>query len=112
MVACHCTNCQRYTGSAFMTVFAVPKETVTLTGDTQVYTQSGGAFGLPLHRIFCPVCGSSLMVYRDDTQRINILAGTLDDTSFFKPTANIYCETKQAWVPLAPDMREYPASGE
>jgi hypothetical protein len=47
------------------------------------------------------------MVHRDDTDRINITAGTLDDTSFFKPTANIYCETKQSWVPLSPDMRSY-----
>jgi hypothetical protein len=50
------------------------------------------------------------MVHRHDTDRINITAGTLDDTSFFKPTANIYCETKQSWVPLATDMRSYPAS--
>jgi hypothetical protein len=52
------------------------------------------------------------MMYRDDTDRINITAGTLDDTSFFKPTANIYCEAKQDWVPLAPDMRRYVRQGE
>jgi hypothetical protein len=50
--------------------------------------------------------------YRDDNNRINIAAGTLDDTSFFKPTANIYCEMKQDWVPLAPDMRRYSHQGE
>ncbi len=52
------------------------------------------------------------MMYRDDTDRINITAGTLDDTSFFKPTANIYCETRQSWVPLAPEMRCYARQGE
>jgi hypothetical protein len=49
-------------------------------------------------------------VFRDDTNRINITAGTLDDTSFFKPTANIYYETKQ--VPLGPGMRRYSHQGE
>jgi hypothetical protein len=112
MVACHCKDCQRQTGSAFNTVFAFPKGTVTLTGDPQIYTRPGGTTGMPLHRVFCPDCGSSIMMYRDDTNRINITAGTLDDTSFFKPTANIYCETKQEWVPLAPEMRRYSLQGE
>jgi hypothetical protein len=47
-----------------------------------------------------------------DTDRINNTSGTLDDTSFFKPTANTYCETQQSWVPLASDMRFYPHLGE
>jgi hypothetical protein len=33
MVACHFKNCQRFTGSAFLTVFAFPKDMITLTGD-------------------------------------------------------------------------------
>jgi hypothetical protein len=111
MIACHCTNCQRFTGSAFMPVFAVPKGTLVMTGNAQVYTVPGGTSGLPLHRTFCSTCGSSLTVHRDDNTRINILAGTLDDPSFFNPTANIYCETKQAWVPLSPDISEYPGMG-
>jgi len=52
------------------------------------------------------------MMYRDDTGRINIAAGTLDDTNFFKPTANIYCDAKQAWVELSPEMHAYAAQGE
>jgi hypothetical protein len=82
MVACHFKNCQRFTGSAFLTVFAFPKDMITLTGDPRVYTQLGGTTGMPLHRVFCPDCGSSTMMYRDDTGRINIAAGTLDDASF------------------------------
>ena len=112
MVACHCIICQRFTGSAFMPVFAVPKGALAMTGEPHVYTEPGGTSGLPLNRTFCPTCGSSLTVYREDTTRINILAGTLDDSSFFKPTANIYCETKQSWVPLDPDMRFYERLGE
>src|ERR1700757_3016538 len=95
-----------------MTVFAVPKGTFTLTGDPHTHTRPGGTTGKPLHRVFCPDCGSSIMMYRDDTDRVNIAAGTLDDTSFFRPTANIYCETKQSWVPLAPNMLSYPQQGE
>jgi hypothetical protein len=112
MVACHCKDCQRFTGSAFNPVFAFPNGSISLTGDPKIYTQPGGTSGMPLHRVFCPDCGSSIMMYRDDTGRVNIGARTLDDTEFFKPTANIYCEMKQAWVPLDPEMRDYPTLGE
>jgi hypothetical protein len=36
-----------------------------------------------------------------------IMAGTLDDTSFVKPTANIYCGAKQGWLPLSPDIPSF-----
>lgn len=62
--------------------------------------------------MFCPDCGSAILLYREDTDRINITAGTLDDTGFFRPTANIYCETKQSWLLLSPGMRNYPLQGE
>ena len=104
MRVCHCKDCQRFTGSAFLTVVAVPKAALTIIGEPKVYTQPGGTSGLPLHRRFCPDCGSSLTVHRDDTERVALLAGTLDDTSFVKPTANIFCEAKQAWVPLPPGI--------
>ena len=110
MRACHCKNCQRFTGSAFLTAVAVPAASITFTGDPKVYTHPGGTTGLPLHRRFCPECGSSLTVHRNDTGRLMIMAGTLDDTSFVKPTANIYCESKQAWVPLSPDIPGFPCS--
>jgi hypothetical protein len=89
---------------------AFPKDSITFTGDPKIYTRPGGTSGLPLHRHFCPECGSSLAVHRDDTGRIMIMAGTLDDTSFVKPTANIYCATKQAWLPLSPDIPSFPGA--
>ena len=102
MVTCHCTDCQRFTGSAFFPVFAVPNGAISVTGDPRTYTQPGGTTGLPLHRVFCPDCGSPIMMYREDTGRINISAGTLDDADFFKPTAHIYCETRQSWLCYGP----------
>jgi hypothetical protein len=107
MRACHCKDCQRFTGSAFLTAVAVPDASIVISGEPKIYTQPGGTSGLPLHRRFCPDCGSSLTVHRDDTGRVMIMAGTLDDTSFVKPTANIYCGAKQGWLPLSPDIPSF-----
>lgn len=107
MFACHCKDCQRSTGTAFLTGVSVPTGTVTFTGELRTYTQPGGTSGLPLHRRFCPNCGSTLAVGRDDTGRVVLAAGTLDDTSFVKPTRSIFCQDAQAWVALPADIPNY-----
>jgi hypothetical protein len=86
----------------------VPSESLQVTGEPRTYTQPGGTSGLPMHRLFCPDCGSQLMLRREGTGRTMILAGTLDDTSVFKPTAMLFCDSRQSWVPLPPDIPAYP----
>src|SRR3954451_8629728 len=56
---CHCRDCQKFTGSAFATLVAVPKEAVTIDGTRQPFSSLGGS-GKPILRHFCPRCGASL----------------------------------------------------
>ena len=35
-------------------------------------------------------------------------AGTLDDTSWLKPTMEIYCDSKQPWVQLGGGLKSFP----
>jgi hypothetical protein len=108
MRACHCKECQRFTGSAFVTAIAVPRESITITGCMTTYTRPGGTSGLPLHRRFCARCGSPVVVQVEGSTRMVIMAGTLDETAFFRPTANIFCEEAQSWVPMSPGMEQRP----
>jgi hypothetical protein len=108
MRACHCKECQRFTGTAFATVIAVPKEAIRFTGTLKTYTQAGGTSGLPLHRRFCPGCGSAITVEVEGSERMVIMAGTLDDTACVRPTTNIFCEEAQAWVPMSSEMESFP----
>jgi hypothetical protein len=96
-------GCQRFTGTAFATVIAVPKGAIRFTGTPKTYTRPGGTSGLPLHRRFCPECGSGIAVEVEGSARMVIMAGTLDDTTFVRPTTNIFCEEAQTWVPMPPE---------
>jgi hypothetical protein len=107
MRACHCKVCQRFTGSAFVTAIAVPRKSIIITGTLTTYTQLGGTSGLPLHRRFCPECGSPVVVHVESSTRMVIMAVTLDDTAFIRPTANIFCDEAQSWVPMSPDMEKH-----
>jgi hypothetical protein len=106
--SCHCKTCQRHSGAAFSTLIAVLREMITVTGDVRTFTEPGGTSGEPIHRRFCPNCGSPVTVEREGSPRVLLFAGTLDDTGFVKPTANIFCESAQSWVALSPDVPNFP----
>src|SRR4051794_36974914 len=85
-IICHCRDCQRQTGSAFVEVVAVPKEAFLVQGRLQTFTNAGDS-GRKLDRKFCPRCGSAVFVEAEGFPGMAlIMGGSLDDTSWLKPT--------------------------
>jgi hypothetical protein len=97
-ILCHCVDCQKHTGTAFLSGIAFPTNGVEVTGKLSKFTMPGGQSGQPMHRWFCSSCGSPIMLGRDDTDRRLICAGTLDDKSQFKPETSLFCEQAPEWV--------------
>ncbi len=95
---CHCRNCQRYTGSAFEPVIGVASAAVSVQGEMRTYEDTGDS-GKPVHRRFCPNCGSGIVSEVDVMPGMTmILAGTLDEPAQFTPVMEIYCDSAQPWV--------------
>ncbi|RZS46672.1 GFA family protein [Sphaerotilus mobilis] len=96
---CHCTHCQRQSGAAYSVNVGVPKGALQFTrGRTQVYADTGGS-GQPVYRHFCGRCGSPILsdvVARPTLDWVK--AGTLDDTSWVRPTLALWCDSAQPWV--------------
>jgi hypothetical protein len=104
---CHCTTCQKATGSAFGVMIALPAAALTINGITKTYEIVGDS-GKPKRHRFCPECGSGLMNEGDIMPGVVIIfAGTLDDASWLKPTRQIYCDSAQPWVSLGGDMQRF-----
>ena len=104
---CHCHDCQKFSGSAFAAVLAVPKAAVTVTGTLKTFTKPGDS-GQPMHRQFCPECGSGIMDEADLMPGVVMLnIGTLDDPSWVKPAMQIYCDSAQSWVQLGGDLKAF-----
>ena len=98
-VACHCTHCQKATGTAYSLNIGVPSDKFKMTGGTLTTYVDRGDSGKDLRRYFCNRCGSPLYTEADAMPGMTIVkAGTLDDTKAFKPSANIYCESKMEWL--------------
>jgi hypothetical protein len=105
---CHCKNCQRQAGSAFSIVVCVPESAMSIEGATKTFNDKGDS-GQPVYRVFCPECGSPIISKAPAMPGLNIIkAGTLDDTSWLKPTMEIFCNSAQPWVELSGDRQRFP----
>lgn len=98
---CHCSDCQKTTGSPFSIELMLPSSGFTCEGELATYTVTGDS-GQAVHRRYCPKCGSGLFLECDaDPGYIFLKAGTLDDAAWVKPEAHIYTGKMQPWVKIA-----------
>lgn len=105
---CHCRNCQRYTGSAFEPVIALPSAAVKVEGELKTYQDTGDS-GKAVYRRFCPNCGSGVIADADLLPGLTlVLAGTLDDTAGYQPAMEIYCGSAQPWVHAGGERPRFP----
>ena len=57
---CHCTHCQKQSGSLFSFNLVMRQADYEQSGETAIY-QDGGDSGQPVYRHFCRNCGSPLL---------------------------------------------------
>jgi hypothetical protein len=96
---CHCTVCQRLTSSAFSMGLVVADAAFDLGGIAPRPLQRTADSGRVNTRLVCPECGSWVCgTARDGVVRVR--AGTLDDTSWLRPTRHIWTRSKQPWITL------------
>jgi len=105
---CHCTSCQKESGTAFNVVVALPQAALTIQRSAKSYAATGDSGKSNVSK-FCPNCGSTILSEPAALPGMSIVrAGTLDDTSWLKPTMEIYCDSAQPWVQLGGGMQRFP----
>jgi len=106
---CHCTHCQRQSGSAFSMIVGIPKGSLRLTGIPMTVFSDSSESGLPVIRKFCPRCGSPVLSEVGATPQVDwVKAGTLDDPSWFTPQVYLWCESAQPWISMIDGVPQLP----
>jgi hypothetical protein len=109
--ACHCTDCQTQSGSAFALQMPVFEAMLTVTGEliSGERTQPSGAMGT----IFaCSKC--LVQLYSKNSTRpgmVTIRVGTLDASKDVVPKFHLWNRSRQTWVSIpegAISMEEQP----
>lgn len=107
---CHCRNCQKHTGSAFVINMLIEASRVeTLRGAPEgVEMPLNGGSPNRIHR--CPICRVAVWsVYGGRSQILFVRGGTLDNPAAVAPDVHIYTRSKLPWVTLPPTVPAFEA---
>ena len=97
---CHCLNCQRQTGSAFVINALIESDRVELLAGEPVPVDAPRDDG-SAQRIFrCPTCQVAVYSEYGRPEVKFVRAGTLDQPSSVSPDVHIFTRSKLPWVML------------
>lgn len=102
---CHCTDCQKLTGSAYrVSVPAAEGSFQLLLGTPSVYIKVGDS-GARRAQAFCANCGSPLYTYDADNPRIlGLRVGCIDERASLVPRKQKWCASALAWTENLADL--------
>jgi hypothetical protein len=108
LYACHCTECQKQSASAFALSMLVPRDAVRVTqGELREWVRRADS-GRMISCLFCATCGTRVFHNPHSNPKVTtIKPGTLDDTSWFDPIGHIWTRSAQPWVDIPADTVNY-----
>jgi len=99
VIVCHCTNCQKASGTGASHNTVVPTSAVTFTSGEPKFFADTAKSGNTLYRYFCGDCGSPIYSQRAKVPEMMVLkVGSLDDTDAMKLIMNIWTNSARPWV--------------
>lgn len=98
---CHCLDCQRQTGGAFVLNALIETARIELVAGAPVRAEVPTDSGRP-HGIYrCPTCGVAVWSEYGGVAALRFVrVGTLERPSLLAPDVHIYTRSKQPWVVL------------
>lgn len=106
--ACHCTECQRQSGSAFGLSLLVREPAIEATGDLSLWSRPTDS-GATMDCYFCPQCGTRLWHKvrreRNDARGaiLSVKGGSLDIARRLAPVGHIWTGSRMAGSQIPAD---------
>jgi len=109
--ACHCRDCQRITGSAFVTNIWIERKFVEVLSGTPKSFKLAAGSGKPHEVFFCERCGTYVWgkYYASPGDTVLLRVGTLDHPETIRPDVHIFTRSKAPWLELPKDARRFEA---
>jgi hypothetical protein len=97
---CHCLNCQRQTGSAFVINLLIEADRVALLAGAPEPVAVPRDDGTKQRISRCPTCQVAVFSDYGRPEVLFVRAGTLDEPSAIAPDVHIFTRSKLSWVTL------------
>ncbi|HXV02284.1 MAG TPA: GFA family protein [Gaiellaceae bacterium] len=101
---CHCLNCQRQTGSAFVINLLIEADRVELLAGEPLPVDVARDDGSKQRIYRCPDCQVAVFSEYGWPELKFVRGGTLDDPSAVRPDVHIFTRSKVPWVTLPDDV--------
>jgi hypothetical protein len=105
---CHCLNCQRQTGSAFVLNLLIETERVELLQGKPVAVDVPRDDGSSQRIWRCPTCQVAVYSQYTSPKVRFVRAGTLDEPRSIEPDVHIFTRSKVDWVSLPESVPAFP----
>ncbi len=106
--ACHCRDCQTWSGSAFSQQAFLPEAALRVTGPVVIYELTSPSGRISTQRM-CGTCHTRIFNTNSARPGVVVLrAGTLDRSDELEVVAHLWVKRKQAWLGLPPEVPAWP----
>ena len=109
---CHCTFCQRRTGSAFgLGAYFKKDDFELLSGELRSYEHRSDESGRWLRLEFCPNCGTTVTWTLEVTpEGRGVAGGSFDDPRWLKIERHSWTRSKHHWFVVPPGVETFEQS--
>jgi hypothetical protein len=99
---CHCTRCQRRTGTAASAQARIQPGSLTVTQGEELIRTYAPPDGFP--KLFCGACGSALWSRSpDDPELLSVRLGAFDGDPGIRPSLRQFVAYAAPWEPIPDD---------
>ena len=100
VVVCHCTDCQKFSGSPYRVGAQAPAASFRLlTGTPKTYLKTTADSGRRRLQAFCGNCGSPIYTAAEhDTPTYNLRVGTIRQRAALTPKRQKWCQSALPWA--------------
>lgn len=103
---CHCTDCQKLTGTAYRVSVRTPAAQVRFTGGEPNFYVKVAHSGARRAHAFCPNCGAPIYATNeDDRSFLTLRVGGIDQRQELMPVRQAWCGSALPW---AQDLTDIP----
>jgi hypothetical protein len=107
VIACHCADCQKFSGAPFRTTIPVPAQDITFKGAPRQYVKVADS-GTRRAQGFCPNCGTNLYACDPDQATVfNIRMGCVNERSLLPPKVQFWTCSAMLWLPDLPGVKAH-----
>lgn len=97
IVACHCKDCQKFSGAPFRVNLIAEAEYFHIKGQISEFSKIADS-GNERIQGFCGTCGSNIYATDPDRTRFNIRAGCITQNTDLIPARHIFAQSAQKWL--------------